>query len=83
MLRRLEEKAGLTNVKFSAHVLRHTYATLFVENGGDSRILQVLIGHTDLATTQIYSHPRKKKVASHSAQFSPLNRDSKSNSDLW
>ncbi|MBN1936612.1 MAG: tyrosine-type recombinase/integrase [Anaerolineae bacterium] len=73
ILKRLKIRAGLADIKFSAHVLRHTYATLFVENGGDSRILQLLLGHNDLTTTAIYTHPRRKKMAPYSEQFGPLN----------
>ncbi|MHC4617826.1 MAG: tyrosine-type recombinase/integrase [Planctomycetota bacterium] len=73
MLRRLKIRAGLENAKFSAHVLRHTYATYFVENGGDSRVLQDLIGHADLATTAIYTHPRGATLQQNAQYFHPLN----------
>ena len=73
MLRRLKERAGLHNTKFSAHVLRHTYATYFVENGGDSRVLQDLIGHADLATTSIYTHPRGGALQRDAERYHPLN----------
>lgn len=49
-------KAGLDETKYSAHKLRHTAATLMLQNGVDVRTLQELLGHEHLNTTQIYTH---------------------------
>ncbi|MCD8240082.1 MAG: tyrosine-type recombinase/integrase [Oscillospiraceae bacterium] len=49
-------KAGLDAEKYSAHKLRHTAATLMLQNGVDVRTLQELLGHEHLNTTQIYTH---------------------------
>ena len=49
-------KAGLDPEKYSVHKLRHTAATLMYQNGVDVRVLQEILGHTSLATTQIYTH---------------------------
>jgi site-specific recombinase XerD len=49
-------KAGLDAEKYSAHKLRHTAATLMLQNGVDVRTLQELLGHDHLNTTQIYTH---------------------------
>lgn len=49
-------KAGLDREKFSSHKLRHTAATLMLQNGVDVRTLQELLGHEHLNTTQIYTH---------------------------
>ncbi|MCL2343966.1 MAG: tyrosine recombinase XerC [Firmicutes bacterium] len=64
-------KAGLDRDKYSAHKLRHTAATLMLQNGVDVRTLQEVLGHENLNTTQIYTHVGSASLKS-AAMSNPL-----------
>lgn len=71
MLKKRFLAAGLDSTKYSAHKLRHTAATLMLQNGVDVRTLQEVLGHENLNTTQIYTHVDSDALRT-AAQANPL-----------
>lgn len=72
LLKDLASKAGVDPRKLSPHVLRHAFASHLVAHGADLRSVQQLLGHADIATTQIYTHVQDERLRRLVAEKHPL-----------
>ena len=77
MLKQMAPHAGLRVDRVSPHVLRHSFATHMLNNGADLRSLQTLLGHADIATTQIYTTTRSDRLHQLVRGAHPLAAESK------
>ncbi len=74
LVKKLAESAGISK-NVSPHTFRHSFATHLVQNGADLRVVQELLGHESILTTEIYTHLDRKHLAAVVKKYHPRNQD--------
>lgn len=73
--KRFKEIALKAELKAKVHTLRHSFATHLIHGGADLRIVQELLGHSNITTTQVYTHVQNSELQQNHDNFHPLNED--------
>ena len=76
-LKSLAARAGLKSSAISPHVMRHAFASHLLQNGADLRVVQELLGHSDISTTQIYTHVLEERLRQLVEMHHPLAKEAK------
>ncbi len=73
ILKNYAKEVGISDI--SPHIFRHSIATHMLNNGGDLRLIQMLLGHANITTTEVYTHVSKQKILEEYEQLHPLAKE--------